>query len=103
MDPRMDDRTRKIITLINVNLRQELSLVAMAQAVNLSPSRLRHSFKAETGTTPTRYLHKLRMQQAKELLETTFLTVKEIMVLVGLHDKSHFVRNFKRAWGSTPK
>ena len=39
-------------------------------------SRLRHLFKAEIGLPPARYVRMRKMQEAKLLLETTFLTVK---------------------------
>jgi len=42
------------------------------------------------------------MRQAKKLLETTFMSVKEIMGRVGISDKSHFLRDFKRDHGATP-
>jgi AraC-like DNA-binding protein len=42
------------------------------------------------------------MQQAKDLLEATFLSVKEIMNIVGIRDDSHFVRDFKKTYGATP-
>lgn len=42
------------------------------------------------------------MRRAQELLETTFLSVKEIMAKVGVTDESHFVRDFKRFHGCTP-
>lgn len=43
------------------------------------------------------------MERAKHLLETSFLSVKEIGHLVGLNDESHFVRDFKKAYGVPPK
>ena len=45
---------------------------------------------------------RLKMQEAKRLLETTFLTVKEVAHHVGLGDESHFVRDFKRLYGHSP-
>jgi AraC-like DNA-binding protein len=42
------------------------------------------------------------MQKAKYLLETTFLGVKQIMAHVGMHDRSHFDREFKRVYDLTP-
>ena len=74
----------------------------LAQLVNLSASRLRHLFKTETGKTPAQYLKYLRLQKAELLLRTTFLTVKEIVNLVGLMTGSHFVRDFRKAYGLTP-
>jgi AraC family transcriptional regulator of arabinose operon len=98
----MDSRVEFTLHLITENFYRQFSLQRIAESVNLSPPRLRHLYKAETGFTPTRHLHTIRMQHAKELLETTFLSVKEIMVRSGLHDESHFVRDFKRDYGSTP-
>ncbi len=42
------------------------------------------------------------MRRAKQFLETTFLSVKEIMTVVGLQDESHFVRDFKTVYGIPP-
>ena len=77
-------------------------LEEIARAVNLSTPRLRYLFKAETGTTPAQYQKLLRMQKAKELLEETFLNVKQIMLRVGVKDQSHFVRDFRALYRHTP-
>ena len=77
-------------------------LEEIAQAVNLSIPRLRYLFKAETGMTPAQHLKSLRMQKARELLEETFLNVKQVMLLVGVEDQSHFVRDFRALYGHTP-
>ena len=98
----MDLRAQKVITLINDNFHRGLLLHEIAKCVNISPSRLRHMFKAETGTTPTQYLKTLRLQKAKDLLETTFMSVKEITARVGMGDESHFVRDFKKNYGLSP-
>jgi two-component system response regulator YesN len=83
-------------------LHRDISLNALAASVNLSLSRLHHLFKAETGTTPAQYLRSLRLEKAKELLEDTLLSVKQIMVSIGVRDRSHFEREFKRMYGLTP-
>jgi transcriptional regulator GlxA family with amidase domain len=87
---------------MTVDLGREVSLNELAQAVNLSASRLRHLFKDETGVSPAQYLKLQRMQRAKELLEATFLNVKEVMLQVGVKDKSSFVRDFKKLYGLSP-
>jgi transcriptional regulator GlxA family with amidase domain len=35
-------------------------------------------------------------------VRTTFLSVKEISAAVGIHDESHFLRDFKTLYGATP-
>lgn len=98
----MNQRVLTVVRLIQKDLSRPLTLKEMAQAVSISSSHLRALFKAETGMTPAQYQKKLRLSEAKSLLETTFLNVQEIMARVGINDASHFIRDFKRAYGSTP-
>ena len=98
----MDKRVEKIIQMIREDVRGELSLTEFAQSVNLSVWRLCHIFKSDVGMPPIRYLRLLRMERAKGLLESSFLSVKEIAFQVGLNDESHFVRDFKSTYGYSP-
>ena len=88
--------------MMREDVRGELSLAEFAQSVNLSVWRLSHIFKSDVGMPPIRYLRLLRMERAKNLLESSFLSVKEIAFQVGLNDESHFVRDFKSTYGSSP-
>lgn len=98
----MDRRVQKVINFMKEDICRELPFDDIAQSVNLSSSRLRYLFKSETGMAPAHYLKHLRLQRARELAGSTFLTVKQIMEKLGIHDESHFVRDFKRAYGLTP-
>jgi transcriptional regulator GlxA family with amidase domain len=98
----MDYRVRKIIILLSVDLRRDISLTEAAEHVNLSVSRCRHLFKVETGMPLARYLKFLKLQRAKELIETTPLTIKEVMARVGIKDKSDFAKDFKGMYSLSP-
>jgi transcriptional regulator GlxA family with amidase domain len=98
----MDSRVQKIQQIMRENLDRELPLVELAQYVNLSPWRLCHLFRADTGMPPIKYLRQLRLEAAKQLLEVSFLSIKEITYKVGINDESHFVRDFKRMYGMPP-
>jgi AraC family transcriptional regulator of arabinose operon len=98
----MDHRVQKIISLLSIDLSRDLSLTNAAGYVNLSGSRLRHLFKTETGMSVVRYVKILRLRKAKELIETTALSIKQVMVEVGIKDKSNFAREFKKAYGLSP-
>jgi AraC-like DNA-binding protein len=52
--------------------------------------------------TPAQYQKKLRLLEARRLLESTFFNVQEIMNRVGFNDDSHFVRDFKKTYNLTP-
>lgn len=99
----MDLRVQKIQQMMRENLHRELSLGQFARSVNLSVWRFCHVFRSEVGMSPIQYLRSLRMERAKYLLESSFLSIKEIGHLVGLKDESHFVRDFKKAYGLSPK
>jgi transcriptional regulator GlxA family with amidase domain len=78
------------------------TLEAIAATLNLSASRLRHLFKAQLDLSPRQYMKRQRLKHAKSLLESSFLTVKEIAARVGANDVSHFVRDYKAFYGETP-
>lgn len=98
----MDKRVETVIQMMQADVRGELSLGEFAQSVNLSVWRLCHIFKSDVGMPPMRYLRLMRMERAKDLLESSFLSVKEIAYRVGMNDESHFVRDFKSTYGSSP-
>ena len=74
----------------------------LAQLVHLSPSRLRHLFRHETGTALNQYLKSIRLRQTEVLLRTTFLSIKEIVMQVGMTSTSNFARAFKKTYGVSP-
>ncbi|MBA2606292.1 MAG: helix-turn-helix transcriptional regulator [Acidobacteria bacterium] len=98
----MDYRIEEILTKINVNLSQKLTAKNLAEFVSLSTSRFQHLFIQEVGTGIVKYIKELRLQKACELLETTNLNVQEIRVIIGTTDGTHFFRDFKEKFGSTP-
>lgn len=99
----LDVRVQNVVTLMRRDLRARLKLNDMARAANLTSFHFCHLFKAETGSSPARYLKNLRLERARELLETTLLNVKEIRALIGLNDESHFARDFRATYGLTPQ
>jgi transcriptional regulator GlxA family with amidase domain len=98
----VDQRVERVLRLMREGLHEELSLADLAQSVNLSVWRLSHIFRSEVGMPPIQYLKVLRIERAKQLLETSFLSVKEITHIIGLNDESHFVRDFKKTYGVPP-
>src|SRR5689334_7986713 len=97
-----DVRIRWVLEFMSHNLDCEVSWADVASYVSLSESRLRHLFTAETGMSPRQVFTKLRLAQAKELLAEKQLTIEQVALRVGWHDRSHFDRRFKQTYGLTP-
>jgi AraC family transcriptional regulator of arabinose operon len=98
----VDRRITWAVEHMQRHLGEALTVPGLAARVNLSPSRFRALFSAQTGLGPAQYLQRLRLRRARLLIERTFLTVKEVMALVGYNDPSHFSREFRRFHGVTP-
>jgi AraC family transcriptional regulator, arabinose operon regulatory protein len=98
----MDRRVQSVIDYMSEDLRRPLHPEEVAHSVGLSASRMQHLFKADTNMTAVQYLKLLRLQMARQLIESTFLSTKEIMQRVGIRDESHFVRDFRKTYGLPP-
>ena len=99
----MDTRIRWAVIEIEKNLHAPLEVARLAAAVNLSPSRFTYLFRRDIGMSPVRFVRQRRLERAGELLDTTFLTVKEVMAQVGFNDPSHFTRDFRTSHGLGPR
>ncbi|HJU91314.1 MAG TPA: AraC family transcriptional regulator [Pyrinomonadaceae bacterium] len=98
----MDRRIELVISKIETEPAASWNTAVLASLVGLSPSRFRHLFKQETGTSPAQYLKYFRLRKAETMLRTTFLAVKQIVKRVGIRSNSHFVRDFRKMYGMTP-
>jgi AraC family L-rhamnose operon transcriptional activator RhaR len=74
----------------------------MARCYDLSPAHFQKLFKANLGRPPIAYLRHIRLEKACELIEKTYIQMKQIGVIVGMPDESHFTRDFKKEFGLTP-
>ena len=103
MTPIHDRRLLVVLELINENIRRQLMIRELATIVNLSPGRLAHLFKSEVGVSPQRYVNKVRLEKARELLASGMLSVKEIAAEIGFPNVSTFCRSFRACYGTTPR
>jgi AraC family transcriptional regulator of arabinose operon len=99
----MDWRVQTVIDAMLRELDRPIAVSALARSVNLSRSRLTHLFRVEVGCSPGRYLRGLRLDRARQLVEESSLSIKEIMARVGFNDPSHFTRDFTRRHGASPR
>ena len=99
----MDGRIIVLIERISRNLQKKWTIKNLAGSLGLSESHLQMLFKQETGISPIKYIRHLRLEKAKELLEDRrFWRIQEICNQIGINDQSHFAREFKKRYGTTP-
>lgn len=80
----------------------EASPQALAEALHVSYRTLHRRFQAAAAMAPLAYAQELRVEQAKELLESTRLSIEQIVGKVGYSDVSAFRRLFAKRAGLTP-
>ncbi len=78
------------------------NLVELARRVHLHPTYFSNLFRETFGTPPLRYLGRIRLRRARELLRGTSLRIGEIAAHCGFADPLHFSRTFHRATGVAP-
>lgn len=98
----MDGRIYQLKEELAKNLQRHWIIQEMAEFCGLSVSHFQKQFKADAKKPPLTYLRDLRLEKARELLETTFKNISEIRYEVGIYQDSHFTRDFKKKFGASP-
>ncbi|MFD8644250.1 GlxA family transcriptional regulator [Streptomyces zaomyceticus] len=80
----------------------DLSVEALAARARLSPRHFARAFQAETGTTPGRYVDRVRLEHARRLLEETSRGVEEVARAAGYGTSEAMRRAFTKALGTAP-
>ncbi|BES85197.1 DNA-binding transcriptional regulator AraC [Pectobacterium araliae] len=97
-----DPRVKEICQYLDNHLSEDESLTALAARVCLSPSRLSHLFRRDTGKTISEWKEEQRIYRAKNMLQNTMLSVADIALLNGYNDAFYFSRIFRRHSGISP-
>lgn len=87
---------------VAANYESSAPVATMAQMSGLSERAFNRRFSKATGLTPLQYVHTLRLEEAKHLLERTETAVEEVAQAIGYEDASFFGRLFRRNVGMTP-
>jgi len=81
---------------------QESPVAAMVKRSGLADRTFKRRFAAATGLSPMEYVHTLRLEEAKQILEASDQLVEAVANEVGYEDASFFGRLFRRKVGLTP-
>jgi transcriptional regulator GlxA family with amidase domain len=74
----------------------------MVELSGLPARTFKRRFKEATGLPPLDYVHSIRLEEAKQMLETTDRPIEQVAAEVGYEDSSFFRRLFRRKVGLTP-
>lgn len=86
---------------IHAHVEDAISLEVLAGVANLSPYHALRSFRGALGLPPHKYLLQVRVERAKELLQSG-RSIADVAATLGFADQSHLTRKFKRVFGVPP-
>ena len=91
-----------IADYIKQNYMKEISLEMFSKDMYLSQVYISKIFKEVTGHSPIHFLIQTRLSNAKKMLESELLPIKEVARRVGYEDAYHFSKIFKKYYGYSP-
>ncbi len=80
----------------------DITVRKIAEKSFMSEVYFRKLFKIEYGTSPIKYLARLRINKAINLIATGYYTLKEVAMLSGYSDYAYFSEDFKKHMGCSP-
>ncbi|HEY5586423.1 MAG TPA: response regulator [Ruminiclostridium sp.] len=95
-------QVRIIVRYIKDHYIEDIGLESISQLYNLHKVQLARMFKENTGISVNGYIRKIRIQEAKTLLQNSNLNINEIVYSVGFQNAQSFYSIFKKLVGVTP-
>lgn len=84
------------------HLENTLSIVQIAQILNVSSRQLQRRFSTQLGVSPLTIYRSLRLERANQLVQQTSYSMHEIAAATGFGTRSSMVRSFKQQFGMSP-
>lgn len=97
-----DLRINKILTFINYNYRQKITLDSLASVAGMNKTALCRFFRQKTGKTVFEHINELRIGFACRLLNEKKIQIADIAFECGFNNLSHFNTTFRLITGFTP-
>lgn len=91
------------LSYIAAHLNEPLTVTTLAEQVNLSTSAFSQLFRQVTGRSPYQFVKETRLDRARELLLEGRLGVVDVSRAVGYTSASHFIKEFRGRFGTTPR
>jgi AraC-like DNA-binding protein len=88
--------------IISQNLKNPPTIESLAAQLGITRRTLESAMRRYEGKTPTEWVRGRRMQQARDMLQYTSLTLKQIADEIGYAHLTSFSRDFKKVFGQAP-
>ena len=98
-----NNKVLSIIELMEANLSEPLSLLDIADHVDLSRRQIERLFRLEMGRSPARYYLEIRLDRARHLLLQSSMPVVEVAVACGFVSASHFSKCYRELYMKSPQ
>lgn len=95
-------RLHRSVRYLNENFTENIKITDLAKIENMCMTTYNQHFKKYVGIPPTKYIIKLRMQLAVDLLLSSELSIQEIALRCGYNDYNFFTKVFKGEFGIAP-
>lgn len=102
-DNKIDPRIQVVIDYVLLHPAEQYTPKSMAEMAELSKQRFSCLFKEQIGKSPMAYIKELRLTTAARKLLVSNDNISDISYEVGYEDPNYFIREFKSAFGYTPK
>lgn len=93
---------RSLAPWARTNLSSDLSVHVLARRAGMSERNFARVFTDQVGVTPAAWVTKLRLEAARDALESSSLQVQEIATMCGFRNVATMHRAFRRGLGVTP-
>jgi transcriptional regulator GlxA family with amidase domain len=97
------DRVQKALEHARLNLSKPLRVDDLAKAAHLSSRQFARIFLSETGISPAKAIERLRLEEARNLIERGRHSLETIARETGFRDRRHLREVFTRAYQITPQ
>jgi AraC family transcriptional regulator len=95
-------RLKKVLSFIEEQLTEDLSLEQIAQVAGVSPSHVKAQFRKAVGIPVHRYVIQRRVERARTLLMQDGLSMAAVAQAAGFAHQSHMARHMRRVLGAAP-
>lgn len=89
-------RAKSMIAYLQENYMRNITRKDLSLEFKLTPEYINYVFKKETGSTPTEFIHSLRIKEGYRLIQEESLSIKEAAFQTGFCDEFYFSKIFKR-------